>query len=141
MGTLTGLFGALVGTSVGGYVMDRYGSVILYRGAACTILGAYVLYGCLFMVEKGTWSFFAYFRARRRSSVKMHGQADEDISDKEPASEGTSAHDAAGRAECEDRAGAVYSPITAVVGTQANGDEGLRQLSASTETAVNKGST
>ena len=53
MGTITGLFGSLVGTSVGGYVMDRYGSVVLYRGAAFVILVAFMVYGSLVLLEQG----------------------------------------------------------------------------------------
>ena len=47
MGAITGLFGSLLGTGLGGYVQDEHGPRVLYRGAGAVVLVALCIYGVL----------------------------------------------------------------------------------------------
>ena len=51
MGAITGLFGSLLGTSVGGYVQDQRGPHVLYRGAGALVLVSVAVFGILAAVD------------------------------------------------------------------------------------------
>jgi len=82
MGTMTSLGGSLVGSAVGGFVEETYGSRILYRGAAVVVAVAFFIYGVLAGIENVT-SSVGVAVSTRGMKVCVEGEVCDDKEDEE----------------------------------------------------------